>query len=1601
MSLKWNIVVGSNMRASQVNIIFKLNSTSFHRPWRRKMSRYLVIRSNHQLSSSSYSSSQDNLFHACLSQLNSLDLLAPALGFTTALAILYNSTTHNHLSNRIGEWNLFTSPTPFNRFVKLRCESLLLEDSNEKLVDEDGHLVSFDSGPIQQTDVNDYTNDVFGEQISYQRICISTDDGGVVSLDWPSNLELSNEHGLDTTVLVVPGTTDGSMDEDIRSFVYECLKRGCFPIVMNPRGCARSPLTTPRLFTAADSDDVCTSVQFVQRARPWATLMGVGLGYGANMLTKYLAEVGEETPLTAATCLDNPFDLKWAARSPSHHYVNQNLTGGLIDMLKSNKELFQGRGKGFDVEKALRAKSLKEFDEALSMVSYGFDSIKEFYANSSTKDVVGNVKIPLLFIQNDAVPYFSIPRGLIAENPYTSLLTCTFQSNDKNNTGISSVLWCQHLVVEWLTAVELGLLKGRHPLLEDTDVTINPSKRLKLMANKATNGSIKNNTRPQLDDLDVNGSHPSKKKLKASSGLEIQKFEAKDKELKPITNGSVTQTSLVETEVANEGGDELAESERGKMLQAAEVVMNMLDVTMPDTLSEEQKKKVLTAVGKGETLMSALQGAVPEEVRGKLTSAVTAIMESRKKIADGLSNVGRIPDAISAVNGKMGEKSGVSSPEKEPKTSDHKGDTDTSKNDASSKVAESESHKSHDESGNDNQSADVSKEKIDVSSKVEPSNSSEEHQVKEPVKDGHEGEKKEKDSQQKEEKPNDEKNISPPKTEEVQPPPASSENQVDGENQKKEESSVQPVPSDGGSNPPPPPPPPLGVTPALDALTGMDDSTQLAVNSVFSVIEDVITQLEGSKDDGDDDSATGDNDNNKVVDKDTSTVIDNNHDDVEQSITNESKDEAKNHDDLEQSIINESKDEGNSHDDVEPSISKTPYKKSLYYQNAQSHLLSNMKNSMLPDSDAESDVHLDYVPEEGQWKLLGQSEDGRNHDDDNNDDDDAIEPCYVILDEEGESDKEIGDDDDASVALKQNVKKNLIHSLRVEVCRRINATDMEDIAPTLQKELERVADAISLAVISEKHHLISSDGDDMFGPRHLHAEHIMDAITSAVQGTKYLKKVIPLGIVVGSSLASLRKVFNIAPADFVGSTVPDQISDDELPLDKVDQIEKVHSEYQEKVLSSTLTSDGVMAGAVTAALGASAFLVHQQGSGDETSSMPFNQNENNNNHQEADKSSKSSDDNIVTSLAEKAMLVAGPVMPTKKGGEVDQDRLVAMLADLGQRGGMLRLVGKAALLWGGLRGAMSLIGKLISFLRLSERPLYQRVLGFAFLVLVLWTPVVVPLLPTLVQNWASHNSSGFAELACILGLYSSVTVLILLWGKRIRDYDNPLEKYGLEFTSPKQIKNILSGLVGGVMLVSLIQITNMSLGLVSISWSTTTTPSFTDPVTLLKFSGQLLRICGQGLVTATAISLVEELLFRSWLYEEITVDLGYNLGIILSGLAFSISQWSLRAIPGLWLLSLGLAGIRQRFKGSLSFPIGLRAGIMASSFVLKEGGFLVFQPSYPWWVISGGDPFQPFNNIVGLAFAVSWAAALYPRNPPKKNIIEETENEETEKTPPQ
>ncbi|KAL2940524.1 Embryogenesis-associated protein EMB8 [Bienertia sinuspersici] len=1568
-----------------------------------------------------------------------LSLLPPAaLGFASALAISFSN-------RKSTDSELNSNP---------RVLILYVEDVSEKLVNEEKHFVWLDSGRIHVK--NDGDGEVEERKNSgllsfeYQRVCVSTDDGGVISLDWPSNLGLTEERGLDTTVLLIPGTPKGSMDDDVKCFVRDCLRQGLFPVVMNPRGCAGSPLTTARMFTAADSDDICSAIQYITRARPWSTLTGVGWGYGANMLTKYLAEAGEKTPLTAAICIDNPFDLDEATRtSPYCTRIDDKLTGGLIDILKSNKKLFQGRRKGFDVEKALSADSVRDFEKSISMVSHGFDTIEEFYTNSSTRSLVGKLKIPVLFVQfdekeeiagtsvvptscfqndNGTVPLFSIPRGPIAENPFACLLLCSCLPSN-----VTATSWYQQVAIEvsdrdinyqmdglWLTAVELGFLKGRHPLLQDIDVSINPSKGLALVEGRSSDMSGRHESdfsfaqldssdayldpmKQLLTDTDAQSKTDALSSISLKSNQSSAKNQALDDRFLSETNGSFPQDSSKSEDSTKDMETSEAEGDQGQVLPTAQVVMNMLDVTMPGTLKEEQKRKVLTAVGKGETLIKALEDAVPEDVRGKLTTSFE--LEEQRDCNLANSNNGKIvpsnseapgdDETSSCDNGQVDvDKLGEATGSQPPKTS------------ARSDIPESKEVDSYDDDTsltkalNESQNSDK---KLDGDASAEMvgqlSDSGEDESEKLVI--GPKMTKKarkraislgkfrssriclaSKMTQEQLLIPNllmHQKQHHPPSLETQQP-----EKQGDS---KTKGAAADTIPADRNEAASPVSESQQSekgdskinkaaadtseaaasliseTQTAFDALTGLDDSTQVAVNSVFGVLEDIIVQMEEKKIESTDNKGT---ENKDAI---NGTVTENDRSSSELQLEKQNDGEDK------EDTIPLDMESVKGHDKNSP----------LYKDFLQKYILSEMQKMKHADVDSTTTPSLDNDPEDEHLLLLKQpggmhvtvfdkSEKIERHSKLHPKEscmDNVIEPSYVILDKERQEEpvEELMEDvqdklvsrDDILDSLELFVKTTLLNSLKVEVSRKLSSSDMENMEAPLAADMERVADAVYLAIQYDGKHnkklLLSEFDPDFQEWSRLNGNRVTEAISEAVQNTSYLKKVLPIGVVVGSTLAALRNCFDLAVVycnSVAGALAMDQGQNNvlkskdpqqqqeiiQLPVDGIDHdpaennlreaegnivLNALDEDDMEKVRSGNLNRDTLMVGAVTAALGASALLTNQQEDFMGNDSCETSEEKQMKSEPE-DLADNKNQSNVVTSLAEKAMSVAAPVVPTREDGALDHD----------------------------------------------------RVLGFSCMVLVLWSPVLLPLLPTLFHNMATHTSSRVVELACVFGLYSAVTILIIQWGKGIRGYEYPLKQYGLDFASSRKVRHLLIGFVGGIMLVVCIQSLNSLLGFVNFSFPLNLGSSSSNFSAKIKAYGQMFLLAGQGLLMAAGVAFVEELLFRSWLLEEIAADFGYHAGIFLSGLAFAVSQRSWQSIPGLWLLSLCLAGARLSKKGSLFIPIGLRTGLMASSYILQAGGFLVYLPKYPWW-ITGTQPFQPFNGVVGLLFALLFSNSPIPK----------------------
>lgn len=51
------------------------------------------------------------------------------------------------------------------------------------------------------------------------------------------------------------------------------------------------------------------------------------------------------------------------------------------------------------------------------------------------------------------------------------------------------------------------------------------------------------------------------------------------------------------------------------------------------------------------------------------------------------------------------------------------------------------------------------------------------------------------------------------------------------------------------------------------------------------------------------------------------------------------------------------------------------------------------------------------------------------------------------------------------------------------------------------------------------------------------------------------------------------------------------------------------------------------------------------------------------------------------------------------------------------------------------------------------------------------------------------------------------------------------------------------------------------------------------------------KLLGQALGIGLAVALVEEVLFRAWLQEEIAVDMGFHKAVFISALAFALVHW--------------------------------------------------------------------------------------------------------------
>jgi abhydrolase domain-containing protein 1/3 len=109
-------------------------------------------------------------------------------------------------------------------------------------------------------------------------------DGGEVALDFLVD-------GCDEKaplVIILPGLTGGSQSEYIKTLVIAANKKGIKCCVFNNRGLAGMELKTPRLYCAANCEDLSEVINHVHANYPQCKSIGAtGISMGGLILGKY------------------------------------------------------------------------------------------------------------------------------------------------------------------------------------------------------------------------------------------------------------------------------------------------------------------------------------------------------------------------------------------------------------------------------------------------------------------------------------------------------------------------------------------------------------------------------------------------------------------------------------------------------------------------------------------------------------------------------------------------------------------------------------------------------------------------------------------------------------------------------------------------------------------------------------------------------------------------------------------------------------------------------------------------------------------------------------------------------------------------------------------------------------------------------------------------------------------------------------------------------------------------------------------------------------------------------------------------------------------
>lgn len=236
----------------------------------------------------------------------------------------------------------------------------------------------------------------FPKRTLLRRETLELPDGDATAIDWPI---ASDDLPLSAPLLVILHGLEGSAESSYaRMLIRAAKKRRWRSCVLHSRDCGDYRNRLPRRYHAGETNDIRFFLGQLRERGHSGPLFAAGYSLGGNILLKYLGEAAQSTPLEAAVAICAPMDLHQCADALNIGFskIYQHY---LIKRMKSSlRRKFNQHTAAFDWQRAMRATTFAEFDDAVTAPLHGFENMRDYYDRCSSGQFLKNIQRPTLII---------------------------------------------------------------------------------------------------------------------------------------------------------------------------------------------------------------------------------------------------------------------------------------------------------------------------------------------------------------------------------------------------------------------------------------------------------------------------------------------------------------------------------------------------------------------------------------------------------------------------------------------------------------------------------------------------------------------------------------------------------------------------------------------------------------------------------------------------------------------------------------------------------------------------------------------------------------------------------------------------------------------------------------------------------------------------------------------------------------------------------------------------------------------------------------------------------------------------------------------------